>query len=123
VEQFNHQLNPKPKLAGVERGDDAASPKGECAAPGAFFPAAKGWRLPNRRQGVAILHCQEIQDELYASAMLCLGRAGPDAERVASSSNLRRKWIFGRAHFKSESAPASHQRQSRPACRNRKYSL
>jgi len=42
------------KLAGVIVSGDAASPKGECAAPGAFFPITKGGRLPNRRRGVVI---------------------------------------------------------------------
>jgi hypothetical protein len=52
-------LNPKIEIGRSDRSGDAASPKGECAAPGAFFPAAKGGRLSNRRRGVAITFCDE----------------------------------------------------------------
>jgi hypothetical protein len=51
------RFNPKTEVGLGDRGGDAASPKGECAAPGAFFPATKNGRLPNRRRGVAITFC------------------------------------------------------------------
>ena len=50
-------LNPKTEVGRSDRSGDAASPKGECAALGAFFPATVGRRLSNRRQGVAITSC------------------------------------------------------------------
>ncbi|MGO9586400.1 MAG: transporter [Limisphaerales bacterium] len=50
-------LNPKTEVGRSDRSGDAASPKGECAALGAFFPATVGRRLSNRRRGVAITSC------------------------------------------------------------------
>src|ERR1035437_9563608 len=54
---MGHELNPRTEDGGSSRSGDAASPKGECAALGAFFPAARGGRVSNRRRGVAFTFC------------------------------------------------------------------
>src|ERR1039458_1943460 len=57
---MGYELNPKTEVGGSSRSGDAASPKGECAALGAFFPAARGGRVSNRRPGGAVTVCDWV---------------------------------------------------------------